>query len=86
LKKAILEEILKTDVPNRNFYVKSLNETIDQLILGFVEKGYPCCYVGCRYLGEKHSNYVRHLKVSHPNKSFVTLEKNAIVVLLELKI
>ena len=66
LKKVVLEELLKSNV-NRDFYVKAYKEAIDQLNLGSSETGYPCCLVGCRFLGDKHLKYVRHIKQCHPN-------------------
>ena len=67
LKKALLEEILKTDI-DQHLYVTCLEETLIAINeWGVVDSGYPCCILGCRYKGPEHRNYVGHLKKNHAN-------------------
>lgn len=74
LKKVILEEILKSEISNTNYYSQCLKETVGQLQLVVAENGYRCAYVGCRFLGNRHKDYVRHLRICHPN--FKNIECN----------
>ena len=54
LKKALLEEILKTDI-DQHLYVTCLEETLIAINeWGVVDSGYPCCILGCRYKGPEH--------------------------------
>ena len=68
LKKVVLEEILKSEVQNRNYYSACLKEVIDHFYLGSSEK-FLCCLAGCRFHGVRHRDYVVHLKRCHPNLS-----------------
>ena len=67
LKKVLLEEILKTDIDNKSYYSSRLKEVIDYLFLGSNSEKYLCCLAGCRYHGERHRDYVMHIKRCHPN-------------------
>ena len=67
LKKAIVEELLKSNVGNKLHYQNILQVTKNQLHHAYQQKGYPCTLVGCRFIGKRHSFYVKHLKQSHPN-------------------
>ena len=44
-----------------------LGATADQIYYGSLEKGYACCLIGCRFVADRHLNYVKHIKQSHPN-------------------
>ena len=73
LKKTLLEEILKVDIEDREFYETCLKETFEQLALVTRPKtGYVCCLVGCKFRGKNHRNYVIHLKRDHPNIRNIT--------------
>ena len=67
LKKAVVEELLKTNISDKDSYESLLIATRRQLHFGAMEKGYGCCFAGCRFIGEKHYSYVRHVKQCHPN-------------------
>ena len=69
LKKAVVEELLKTNLSDKDkdSYESLLIATRRQLHFGAMEKGYGCCFAGCRFIGEKHYSYVRHVKQCHPN-------------------
>ena len=74
LKKCLLEEILKTDHADRNFFQTCLRETFNHLAsvgLGG-EVGYSCCLVGCKYQASRHRSFVFHLKRDHPNIKNIT--------------
>ena len=62
-------EILKADSIDEDFHKTFLNETKTALSLDSheVDAGYPCCLVGCRFRGERHRQYIVHLKRDHPN-------------------
>ena len=64
LRKAILEEINKFAHPTAT-YKNLLLVTVKEL--GFSETGFKCCLSGCRYKGERHREYVQHIKAEHPN-------------------
>ena len=66
LKKYLLEEILKTDHLERNFFQTCLVETLENLSVGR-SVGYPCVFVGCKYQAPKHRSFIIHLKRNHPN-------------------
>ena len=70
LKKAILEEILKIEVGENNVYRAMLSQVVDTLNLN-AGKGYGCFYLGCRYEGSRHKEYIRHVKLCHPRASNV---------------
>ena len=71
LKQAVIEEILKTDC-DKIFYGTCLDETKVAINnWGNVETGYPCCILGCRFIGDRHRNYVLHLKKNHLNLKHV---------------
>ena len=70
LKKAILEEILKIEVGENNVYRAMLSQVVDTLNLN-AGKGYSCFYLGCRYEGSRHKEYIRHVKLCHPRASNV---------------
>ena len=67
LKKVILDELMKTNVCNKQFYQNLLSSIKRQLHYRSQDKGFSCCFVGCRYVGERHLHYVMHLKQCHPN-------------------
>ena len=70
LKKTLLEEIMKTDCVDQTFYRTCLNETrstLENMEYGSIDTKYQCCYVGCRFQGDRHRNYVIHLRREHPN-------------------
>ena len=71
LKKAVVEELLKTSDGNKSNYEIILDIANSQLHYAYLEKGYKCTLVGCRYTGNKHIDYVRHVKQCHPNISDV---------------
>ena len=72
LKKSLLEEILKSDVDDRDFYETCLKETVDMTMLrSRRESGYPCCLAGCNYISGRHRNYIMHIKRAHPNAKSV---------------
>ena len=67
LKKALIEEIIKGGVVDDDFYKTCLEETSNALSLdGQADAGYPCTLVGCRFKGERHRQYLVHLKRDHP--------------------
>ena len=71
LKKALLQEILKTD-SDQNFYKICLEETLSAINDWRVgDSGFPCSILGCRFKSDRHRLYVRHLKVNHPNLKHV---------------
>ena len=67
LKQVLLEEILKSDIDNRNYFSNYLKEVVDHLFLGITSEKYQCCFAGCRYYGQRHRFYVLHIKRCHPN-------------------
>ena len=52
LKQIVLEEILKEEVENKDFFNRSL-ELVSN-ILKTKYTGYRCCYIGCRFHAERH--------------------------------
>ena len=67
LKKALAEEICKSDLDDEN---KLFFETCLQEIrswLSTVDTGFPCCLIGCKFTGDRHRNYVAHIRKDHPN-------------------
>ena len=62
LKKNLVEEILKEEIENEVLR-NQLNE-INKL-LNIKSKGFGCCFVGCRYEGERHREYILHIKSTH---------------------
>ena len=67
LRKTLLEEILKTNPVEKDFYTECLREAIDQLPMRtYQDAGYSCCLVGCKFISENHRKYIVHLKRSHP--------------------
>ena len=78
LKKGLLEEILKIEVGNRDVYSDKLKEI--NSLLQYKAKGYSCCLVGCRFVGDRHRQYVKHIKTTHPRATNVTCNfKNACI-------
>ena len=67
LKKELLEEILKNDDDDREFFATCLGETVAQLAGTSEKAGYPCCLLGCKYLAKRHQYYIVHVKRNHPN-------------------
>ena len=65
LKKVLIEEILKDDISEENFFRGCLLDTLSALAVSQV--GYGCCLSGCRFQGERHRNYIVHLNKDHPN-------------------
>ena len=68
LKKALLEEILKVETGNTP-YKDSLKEV--NLLLKSKPKGYMCVLIGCRFVSNRHRQYVKHIKTTHPRVSNV---------------
>ena len=64
LRKAVIDEILKVDSDSDNKYKHQLKVIEEALHCQL--KGYYCFYSGCRYAGERHRDYVRHVKMVHP--------------------
>ena len=62
LKKSLIEEILKEETENEVLR-NQLNEINKLLNIKF--KGFGCCFVGCRYVGERHREYILHIKSTH---------------------
>ena len=67
LKRSILEEILKTNTEERDYFEKCL-EVVTQKIKRR-RFGYDCCFSGCRFQASRHTQYVVHLKRTHPHVS-----------------
>ena len=67
LKKALAEEICKSDlnVENKLFFETCLQEI--RSWLSTVDTGFPCCLIGCKFIGDRHRNYVAHIRKDHPN-------------------
>ena len=68
LEKEILEEILKVedeDLVNS----ERLNEI--KKLLNDKAKGYNCALTGCRFIGDNHRQYVKHIKINHPRMSSI---------------
>ena len=85
LEKVLLEEILKVEVDNRNVYDERLEATLR--LLEHKSKLYGCCLIGCRFEGNRHREYIKHIRTSHPRlanvickfkhrcvRSFLTIE------------
>ena len=74
LKKSLLEEILKAEIEDRQFYEVCLNETI--VSLAFAASGrkpeYSCCLIGCKFQTERHRDYIIHIRRHHPNIKKIT--------------
>ena len=54
LKKTILKELIKGNLPNKESYQSMLRATADQIYYGSLEKGYACCLIGCRFVADRH--------------------------------
>ena len=68
LKKLLLQEIVKSDHENKQFFQRCLDETIYHLSIGSLRKvGYPCTLVGCQFEGERYKSYLCHIRRDHPN-------------------
>ena len=66
LKKVLIEEILKEETANRDEFKTKLRE----ITISLAEKSesrYVCCLSGCRFRYDRHREYVKHIKVTHPN-------------------
>ena len=63
LEKVLLEEGLKIEQENVISIVRIREINI---MLNEKAKGYNCMLTGCRFIGENHRQYVRHVKRSHP--------------------
>lgn len=50
LKKAVVEELLKTIISDKDSYESLLIATRRQLHFGAMEKGYGCCCAGCPFI------------------------------------
>ena len=71
LKKCLIEEILKIEnLDQREDFVNMLIDVKNQLKLKTVssERGYSCFFVGCRFIGSRHRQYINHLKRVHPRQ------------------
>ena len=77
LKKIVLQEVLKADNDDRDFYQRCLDETVQELSLGSArETGYPCTLVGCKFRGTRHKDYIIHIKRDHCNLKNITCNFN----------
>ena len=77
LKKIVLQEVLKADNDDRDFYQRCLDETIQELSLGpDREAGYPCTLVGCKFKGNRHRDYLCHIKHDHCSLKNITCNFN----------
>ena len=64
LLKFVLEQILKSELANKSYYQRLLEETVRTIGLRR-ESMYVCSLAGCLYTAEKHRSYVQHLKSFH---------------------
>ena len=66
LKKYILTEILKDERVDVELYRNCLKHC-EVTLRSRSESGFPCAFIGCRHNGQRHRDYVLHLKKVHPN-------------------
>ena len=64
VKSLLLQELLKLEVENKEYYKRLLTQTVQ--LLKKKRTGYECCYSGCRFQASRHRAYVRHVKLTHP--------------------
>ena len=64
VQKTVLEQILKGEEENPDYYYGILEETNQHLDRG-TSKQYLCCLVGCLFRTAKHRNYLQHFKKIH---------------------
>ena len=60
LKRVLLQEILKVEVDDRDHYDERLATTLQ--LLEYKSKLYGCCLIGCRFEGNGHREYVKHIR------------------------
>ena len=85
LKRVLLQEIMKVEVDDRNNYKERLASTVR--LLEYKSNLYGCFLIGCRFEGNGHREYVKHIRTSHPQivnvicnfrhrcvRSFLTIE------------
>ena len=68
LEKEILEEILKVEDED-SVNSERLKEV--KKLLNDKAKGYTCALTGCRFIGDNHRQYVKHIKINHPRMSSI---------------
>ena len=69
LKIAVLEEILKTEVQQRDYFEKCLAALKQKLKRK--QSGYDCCFSGCTFRTKKHRSLVAHMKSTHPRATLI---------------
>ena len=68
LENVILEEIIKVEDDN-SVFSERLKEV--KKLLNVKAKGYNCPLTGCRFMGDNHRQYVKHIKLNHPRMSSI---------------
>ena len=64
LQKGVLEQILRVEDEDRDYYKRVLEET-EQNLVKKVSRKYSCSLIGCLFQSDKHRNYLKHLKKVH---------------------
>lgn len=69
LEKVLLEEVLKVETDDL-----VISERLKEIkkLLNDKANGYICALTGCRFIGDNHRQYVKHIKITHPRISKIS--------------